>query len=82
MASFFPIAVGLITYTRCQVIPCVTKESVCHHTLHANQEYRLWDIPQIIAVKINTTSSSFFIDQGSKQIQNQTQLSIQFVDPL
>ena len=39
-----------------QVIPCVTKVSACHHTLHANHWHCLWKIPPIIAVKSKVTT--------------------------
>ena len=38
---------------RRQVISCVTKASVCHHTLNANRLHRLWEIPANIGVKSN-----------------------------
>ena len=44
------------SYARRQVIPCVTKVSACHHTLHANHWHCLWKNASIIAVKSNVTT--------------------------
>ena len=47
------------TYSRRRVTSCVTKASACHHTLNANHWYHLWEIPAVIEVKSNITTSDY-----------------------
>ena len=44
------------TYARCQVMSCVTKVGVCHHSLHANHRHHSYEILAVTGVKCNITT--------------------------
>ena len=56
MALFHGNGFALAANARRQVISCVAKASVRHHTLHANHCYRLREITPIICVQNNIKS--------------------------